>query len=510
MAENVETVEISEPRQVVVDVALHRDGQHVPVDPHRPVQVACPMADCQGRLDPDRPDAQPPAFDEVQHHGAIGCEDEHGTVAEAFAALEGDGELRAAIGDHSQSATGSIHRRDLDVLDAITVGQVVHRIGDRGIGQPAHDPIDALHLAIIAPPSRSGRRSAHGLRRATMIRAMNTITLRQRMPAEFEPHERTLMSWPSRASIWRPDIAAAEEVYAEIASAIARFEPVTMFAPPHAVERAANRCGSGIDVVEMPLDDSWVRDNGPTYVVDGDGLLALDFRFNAWGEKFPPWADDDALPARWTELVGHRRREVAMVLEGGAINSDGAGTLVTTAQCLLHPSRNPTMKQEDIDAALRRELGVDTIWLPYGLALDDHTDGHVDNVAAFFAPGRLLMQACSDRSEPDHDRLAANREVVRHCTDARRQPIEVVEIPVLPFTEVGGERRAVPYLNFYVVNGGVIVPTCGHAADDEMLSLIGSCFPERLVVPVPGAVLAGGGGGPHCITQQVPATPAGD
>lgn len=335
---------------------------------------------------------------------------------------------------------------------------------------------------------------------------MSTTPSQQRMPAEFEPHERTLMSWPTRRSIWHPDVAAAEDVYAEIAAAIARFEPVTMFVPPQAAERAAARCGPGIDVVEVPLDDSWVRDNGPIYVFDADGLLALDFRFNAWGQKFHPWDDDDALPKRWTELAGHRRREVDMVLEGGSISTDGAGTLVTTAQCLLHPNRNPTMKEEMIDATLRRELGGDTIWLPHGLALDDHTDGHVDNVAAFISPGRLLLQMCSDRAEPDHARLVGNRDVARRCVDACRRPIEVVEVPVLPFTVVGGERRAVPYLNLYIVNGGVIVPTYGHPADDEMLSLIGECFPERVVVPVPGAVLAGGGGGPHCITQQVPAT----
>ena len=326
------------------------------------------------------------------------------------------------------------------------------------------------------------------------------------MPGEFEPHERTLMSWPCRRSIWDPHLDEAEAVYAEIASAIAGFEPVTMFAPPALADRAAARCGPGVEIVEMPLDDSWVRDNGPTYVTDDDGLVALDFRFNAWGEKFPPWDDDDALPRRWAERTGQRRRMVDLVLEGGSINTDGDGTLVTTAQCLLHPSRNPSMTRAEIDAVLCRELGVETVlWLPNGLALDVHTDGHVDNVAAFIAPGRLLLQSCSDPDEPDHERMAANRALAAAAVDGRGRPLELVEVPVLPFTDVYGERLVVPYLNLYIVNGGVIVPTCGHAADADMLALIGDCFPGRTVVPVPAAILAYGGGGPHCITQQIPA-----
>ncbi|MGD9702756.1 MAG: agmatine/peptidylarginine deiminase [Acidimicrobiia bacterium] len=329
-----------------------------------------------------------------------------------------------------------------------------------------------------------------------------------RMPGEFEPHERTLMSWPCRTSLWGPHLDEAEAVYAEIASTIAGFEPVTMFAPAQLAERAAARCGPGVDVVEMPLDDSWLRDNGPTYVHDAEGLLALDFRFNAWGEKFPPWNDDDAFPRRWTERTGQRRREVDLVLEGGSINTDGDGTLVTTAQCLLHPNRNPSMTRTAIDEALRRELGVETVlWLPNGLALDDHTDGHVDNVAAFIEPGRLLLQGCSDPAEEDHERMAANRAVAASATDGRGRRLEIVDVPVLPFTEFHGEHLVVPYLNLYIVNGGVIVPTCGHPADADVLALIGDCFPGRTVVPVPAAVVAYGGGGPHCITQQVPAAP---
>jgi agmatine deiminase len=261
-------------------------------------------------------------------------------------------------------------------------------------------------------------------------------------------------------------------------------------------------------VVEIPIDDSWARDTGPDYVVGDDGTReVVDFTFNAWGEKFAPYADDARLAERWALRAGHRRRAVPMVLEGGSIATDGERTLVTTEECLLHMNRNPTMTRAQIESTLADALGVEVIvWLPFGLALDDDTDGHVDNVAAFIAPGRLLLQGCSDPAEDDHRRTAINRRCAQGTVDARGRELEVVEVPVLPYAEVDGQRLMVPYLNLYVINGAVIVPTCGHPADDEMLGLIGSCYPGREVVPVPATMLALGGGGPHCITQQVPAT----
>jgi agmatine deiminase len=194
-------------------------------------------------------------------------------------------------------------------------------------------------------------------------------------------------------------------------------------------------------------------------------------------------------------------------MEGGSLTVDGAGTLVTTEQCLMHPNRNPRMTRTEIAWVLGDELGVSTIvWLPFGLALDDDTDGHVDNVAAFAAPGRLVVQGCSDPAEDDWMRCNVNVRCARGASDAAGRAIEVVEVPVLPFAEIGGERVAVPYLNFYVVNGAVIVPVCGHDADDDMLALIAEQFPGRETIGVDvGAVLAYGGGGIHCITQQVPA-----
>ncbi len=329
-----------------------------------------------------------------------------------------------------------------------------------------------------------------------------------RLPAEWEPHERTAMCWPTRAEIWGDRFADAEHAHAEVADAIARFEPVTMLVTARASERAASLCGPGVEIVELPIDDSWFRDSGPVYVLDDTGeRVATTWDFNAWGEKFAPYDADVLAAARFAERSGHPVRSVPMVFEGGSITGDGEGTLVTTTQCLMHPNRNPTMSQVDIEARLRGELGAErTIWLPYGLALDADTDGHVDNVAAFAAPGHLVLQGCDDRDEDDWLRLDVDHRVARGALDARGRSLEVTVIPVLPFTEVAGERVMVPYLNYYVGNGFVAVPTCGHEADDDMVALIAEQYPGRDTFALDvGAVLFSGGGGIHCITQQVPA-----
>jgi agmatine deiminase len=327
-----------------------------------------------------------------------------------------------------------------------------------------------------------------------------------RMPAESAPHERTVMCWPARHSLYGELIPAAEDSHARVAATIARFEPVTMIADLGAGERAATACGDGVDVVELPIDDSWFRDTGPIYVTEGTDRVALDWAFNAWGRKFAPYENDAAIARRYAESVGDDVRTIPVVLEGGAIAVDGAGTLVTTEQCLLHPNRNPMLARVDIEAVIAAELGVTTIvWLPHGLALDDDTDGHVDNIAAFAGPGTLLMQGCDDEAEDDWLRTNVNIRSARGAIDALGEAIEVVEIPVLPFTEIAGERVAVPYLNFYIANGVVVVPLCSHPADDDMLGIIAEQYPDREVVGLDvGAVLAYGGGGIHCITQQVP------
>jgi agmatine deiminase len=328
-----------------------------------------------------------------------------------------------------------------------------------------------------------------------------------RMPAEWEPHERTLMGWPCRRELWGETLADAKRDYAAVANAVGEFEPVTMIANPGADAAEARRmCGDSVTVEELPLDDSWLRDCGPIYVWDGVGgeRVAVHFRFNGWGGKFPPWDRDAAVGRLIAERIGDRVEEAPIVLEGGSILSDGEGTLLTTEQCLLNPNRNPGLDRTQIEQALRGRLGAwRVVWLGEGLVEDRDTDGHIDLIAAITPDRRVLLQT-APAGNPNHERCQENR---RRLIDAGLEPIE---LPHLPYVSVMGELVAAGYLNLYVCNGGVIVPVTGADTDADALSIIHAAFPGREVVPVPGAILAYGGGGPHCITQQVPARPHED
>jgi agmatine deiminase len=332
------------------------------------------------------------------------------------------------------------------------------------------------------------------------------LSARWRMPAEWEPHERCLMAWPTRASLWH-DIEEARREDAGVANAIAAFEPVLMVVDPGEAGPARRRLASAVELVELPIDDSWMRDNGPIFVRNEAGDRAgVHFRFNAWGERFPPWDRDAAVGEPLLEHLGIARIASPMVLEGGSISVDGHGTLITTEQCLLNPNRNPGLSRDQIEAELRARLGVETIvWLPYGHAEDRHTDGHVDGVCVFLRAGVVLAQTCHEPGHPDAERMAANRAVLAAARDARGRPLEVVELPHYPYVDAGGVRLSVSYANLYLANGGAVVPLAGHRYDAEVLELVATALPEREAVGVPARTIASGGGGVHCITQQVPA-----
>jgi agmatine deiminase len=323
-----------------------------------------------------------------------------------------------------------------------------------------------------------------------------------RFPAEWEPHERTIMGWPCRALLWGDQLEHARADYATVANAVAAFEPVLMIVNPGQDAAGARAAlAADIEIVELAIDDSWLRDTGPIYTVDdADGTrTAVHWRFNAWGGKFPPW-DRDAEVGRLIAVhLGDPVIDVPMVLEGGAVLSDGHGCILTTEQCLLAGNRNPQMSRLEIEGAVLEHLGARRmVWLGLGQYEDRDTDGHVDMVAAYASDGRVLLQTAPE-GDPNHERGLDNADRLEQAG------IGVIEIGHLPRTEVAGEPVAVSYLNFYVCNGGVIVPVCSDEYDAEALELIGGAFPDREIVGVPGAVIAYGGGGPHCITQQVPA-----
>ncbi|WOX21285.1 agmatine deiminase family protein [Streptomyces solicathayae] len=327
-----------------------------------------------------------------------------------------------------------------------------------------------------------------------------------RMPAEWSPHEGCLMAWPTRPDLWDEVLDDVKEEYANVARAIAEFEPVTMVAPPGHGDEARARCGADITAIELPLDDSWFRDSAPLFVLDGEGRRAgVDFRFNAWGRKHHPYDSDDRISALLLEHLGVERIPSGMILEGGAITVDGEGTLITTEQCLLHPNRNPGMNRDEIEAELKSQLGVHkVVWLPYGGLLDTETDGHVDGVAAFAAPGKVVVSLPDDADHPDYARMRANRAVLEASTDAEGRPFEIVDVPQTAYAAVAGNEVEVSYLNYYVANGGVVVPVAGVPQDEEALAVIAAAYPGRKVVGVRAAAIAFGGGGVHCITQQVP------
>jgi agmatine deiminase len=328
------------------------------------------------------------------------------------------------------------------------------------------------------------------------------------MPAEFGPHQACLMEWPTttRKEFWASQFEQAKADYAEVARAIAAFEPVVMVCEPGASAEVHDRCGAGIEPLEIPIDDSWMRDNGPIFVVDGRGGVALvHFRFNSWGEKYLPYDKDAEVPRHIASHLGMRRYEAPFVLEGGSIFVDGEGTLITTEQCLLNPNRNPTMTREQIEDGLRDYLGVkEIIWLPKGIA-PTSTDGHVDGIAQYVRPGTIILLNPADRDDPNVPNAAENLDLLATVTDAAGRKLEVLEFPVISYPEIAGERVHIPYLNFYLANGGVVMPIARSSEDEEAIERVGRVFPGREVVPIPGAVISYGGGGPHCLTQQVPA-----
>lgn len=330
-----------------------------------------------------------------------------------------------------------------------------------------------------------------------------------RMPAEWDLHERTLLTWPTRRELWAGVFDDAKREYAAVARTIADFEPVTVIALPGTTQEVLDYCGTAnIDVLEAPVDDSWIRDNGPLVVRDAQGnRLGVDFAFNSWGRKFLPYDRDAALTPLILDHLGIERVPVDLVLEGGSISVDGAGTLISTAQCLLHSNRNPGLSQAVIEDTVRRALGIETLLLlPFGHLDDRHTDGHVDGVCTYVTPGRVVAQTCSDTGNLNHEAMSRNLRYLRDNADRQGRTVEVLGLDLFSSFDLEGVTEYVSYPNFYVANGVVVVPVSGNSADDERaLDLIGAQFPGRRTIGVTGRVIAYGGGGPHCITMQIPA-----
>ena len=331
------------------------------------------------------------------------------------------------------------------------------------------------------------------------------------MPAEWAPHGRCWMEWPCRAELWGERIEAAREAYCEVANAIARFEPVTIITKPKNVAEVSLGTGTGVSTFSLPHDDSWMRDNGPTFLVDGRGQVAgVDWLWNAWGNKYPDHDRDAAVAEAVLQHLGMRRYAAPIVLEGGAIHTDGEGTLLTTESCVLNSNRNPGVSRAEVEETFGAYLAVKkVIWLGGGLQ-DDDTDGHVDNVACFARPGVVLALASNDASDANHAVLSDNIARLRASTDAQGRQIEIIEIEQpRPRKLPDGRRMALSYINFHIANGGIILPAFEDPQDARAFEIVSRTFPDREVVQIPALDIVYGGGGIHCITQQQPVgTPA--
>lgn len=327
------------------------------------------------------------------------------------------------------------------------------------------------------------------------------------MPAEWQAHARCWMAWPCRTEIWEEALEAARHAYAAVARAVRRFEPVSMLARPEEAEQAAVLCGPQVEIVPAALDDSWMRDSGPTFVVDDRGEVAgVDWRFNAWGGKYASYEHDAAVAGFVLERLGLRRFAAPLVLEGGSIHVDGQGSLLTTEQCLLNPNRNPSLDRAAIEERLAAALGVSNfIWLGGGLQ-DDETDGHVDNVACFAAPGVVLALSSDDPDDANYAVLQDNVARLRAARDAAGRSFEVITIEQPAARWHADVRLSLSYINFYIANGGIVMPSFDDPLRDAAaFATLREVFRGREIVQLPALDIVRGGGGIHCITQQQPA-----
>lgn len=337
-----------------------------------------------------------------------------------------------------------------------------------------------------------------------------------RMPSETTPHDRTWMAFPCAGGSLgdtEAERTKAYDAWTAVALAVAEFEPVTMVVDPSETGRAARMLGSAVEQVAVPIDEYWMRDVGPTFVLDDDrpGVLGgVDWVFNGWGA--PPWSDwvlSAELGRIVAELAGAEVVSSALVAEGGGIHVDGAGTVLLTETVQLDPRRNPTWDRAGVEVELARTIGATHfVWLPRGLArdYDDYgTSGHVDIVATITSPGRLLLHDQRDASHPDHALSAELRELFAAQTDAAGRPFEIVDLPAPATLRDGHGFVDWSYVNHLVVNGGVIA--CGFGeerADADARAILAEAYPGRRVVTVDARPLFDRGGGIHCITQQQP------
>jgi agmatine deiminase len=332
-----------------------------------------------------------------------------------------------------------------------------------------------------------------------------------RLPAEWEAQDGVLIAWPHEASDWHPHLETVEPVFVEIVKAVSRFEAAVVVAPePTRVERALSEAGATmtrVRIYPVPSNDTWARDFGPITVVEEDAPLLLDFGFNGWGLKFAANLDN-RITARLANAGAFRvaRQSVGLVLEGGSIESDGQGTILTTAECLLNPNRNPHLTRGEIEAALGATLGADRfLWLEHGYLAGDDTDSHIDTLARLCPGDTIAYVRCDDPTDEHYPALAAMEEELRGFRTREGAPYRLIPLPwPRPRFDDEGNRLPATYANFLVINNAVLVPTYGDSGDAAALAAVGTAFAGREVIGIDCRALILQHGSLHCVTMQLP------
>ncbi|MEU8922525.1 agmatine deiminase family protein [Kitasatospora sp. NPDC048545] len=332
------------------------------------------------------------------------------------------------------------------------------------------------------------------------------------MPAESAPHTRTFMAWPALEEVWGDQLPGVRQDIASLARAVAGFEPVVLLARPDQADEARQACGSSVEVLDLMVDDLWARDTGPTFVTGPQGLAGVDFDFNGWGNK-QTHANDSQVARNVLAHYGITRIQAPVTGEGGGIEVDGEGTLMATESSWVNDNRNPGKTRDRIEASFEELLGVEKVIWFQGVAGQDITDCHVDALARFAEPGTVVLHRPAADTPPDVWTTASAQalQVLGSATDAKGRTLKVVDLPEpdVDLIQGAGKNFLATYINYYVCNGGVIVPRFGdQAADDRAAGIIGDLHPGRKVTQVDINHIASGGGGIHCATQQQPATGA--
>ena len=337
-----------------------------------------------------------------------------------------------------------------------------------------------------------------------------------RMPAEWHHHHATWLSWPKDPETWPARVPQVEEIFLKMIAALAPHETVNLLVDNEEIEQSVRRrCAfpdaENVHYHQIPTVDSWIRDYGPNFLLNAKGGLAYnDWIFNAWGNKYEELKEDDSIPARLESLLRVPRFEPGIVMEGGSIEVNGAGCVLTTEQCLLNPNRNPCLSKNEISEYLKNFLGVERVlWLGEGIVGDD-TDGHIDDIARFAFPNVIVCAIEDDPTDANYKLLQDNLKRLKLMTDAKDRPFEIVTLPMPGI--VGGtstdsrdlERLPASYANFYIANNVVLAPIFGHENDTRALTALEKLFPSRRVVGINCEPLVWGMGTIHCVTQQQP------